>query len=233
MFMDFFAIDPIGLPHTSFLFYLSSVMLAPLLVFATLQAYRSKPYRYTFLSLQLAQLICLYTWYVLRGFPLDEALPLYHCRIAMLAIFFLPDRNSLKQLFMLIGIGGTFLALLSPDLYPYKLWHVANISFYLGHYALLVNGLVYMLRFYNPSQLKPLLVLRYLATINFGLILVNLLTKGNYGFVMDIPIIHTHHLLLNFIIVTVGLTGLVKAIELAYLKMGWVHNAQLEFSEEQ
>lgn len=44
--MDFFAIDPIGLPHTSLIFYVSSLLIAPLLVFLTLQAYQSKPYRY-------------------------------------------------------------------------------------------------------------------------------------------------------------------------------------------
>ncbi|HEL0658684.1 membrane protein [Streptococcus equi subsp. zooepidemicus Sz35] len=230
--MNFFAIEPIGLPHVSLLFYLLSVMIAPFLVFMTLQLYQLKSYRYTFLGLQLVQLIGLYTWYALRGFPLTEALPLYHCRMAMLAVFFLPDRSSLKQLFMVLGIGGTFLALLSPDLYPYQLWHVANISFYLGHYALLVNGLVYLLRFYNPSQLKPVLVCRYLATINFALVLVNLATKGNYGFVMDIPIIHTHHLLLNFVIVTMGLTGLIKLIELIYVRFSEDNQLELKLSKE-
>ncbi|HEL1032315.1 TPA: TIGR02206 family membrane protein [Streptococcus equi subsp. zooepidemicus] len=230
--MNFFAIEPIGLPHVSLLFYLLSVMIAPFLVFMTLQLYQLKSYRYTFLGLQLVQLIGLYSWYALRGFPLTEALPLYHCRMAMLAIFFLPDRSSLKQLFMVLGIGGTFLALLSPDLYPYQLWHVANISFYLGHYALLVNGLVYLLRFYNPSQLKSVLVCRYLATINFVLVLINLATKGNYGFVMDIPIIHTHHLLMNFVIVTMGLTGLIKLIELIYVRFSEANQLELELSKE-
>lgn len=232
MVMDFFAIDPIGLPHTSLIFYVSSLLIAPLLVFLTLQAYQSKPYRYFFLGLQLSQLIGLYTWYALRGFPLNEALPLYHCRIAMLAVFFLPDRNSFKQLFMILGIGGTFLALLSPDLYPFKLWHVANVAFYLGHYALLVNGLIYLLRFYNPSQLKPVLVLRYFATVNFLLLIVSLLTKGNYGFVTDIPVIHTRHLLLNFVIVTGGLTGMVKLIEWSYVKFGESQQLELAYSKE-
>ena len=150
----------------------------------------------------------------------------------MLAVFFLPDRNSFKQLFMVLGIGGTFLALLSPDLYPFKLWHVANVAFYLGHYALLVNGLIYLLRFYNSSQLKFALVLRYFATVNFILLLVSLATKGNYGFVIDIPVIHTHHLLLNFVIVTGGLTLMVKLIEWAYLKFGEVQALELAFSKE-
>ncbi len=232
MVMDFFATDPIGLPHTSLVFYLSSLLIASLLVFLTLQSYKSRPYRYFFLALQLSQVIGLYTWYALRGFPLSESLPLYHCRIAMLAVFFLPDRNSFKQLFMVLGIGGTFLALLSPDLYPFKLWHVANVAFYLGHYALLVNGLIYLLRFYNSSQLKFALVLRYFATVNFILLLVSLATKGNYGFVIDIPVIHTHHLLLNFVIVTGGLTLMVKLIEWAYLKFGEVQALELAFSKE-
>ncbi|HGN9538886.1 TPA: TIGR02206 family membrane protein [Streptococcus pyogenes] len=230
--MDFFAIDPIGLPHTSLIFYLSSLLIALLFVFLTFQAYRLKSYRYFFLFLQLSQVIGLYTWYVLRGFPLDEALPLYHCRIAMLAIFFLPDRNKFKQSFMVLGIGGTFLALLSPDLYPFRLWHVANVSFYFGHYALLVNGLIYLLRFYDASQLRLLSVVRYLATVNFLLLLVSLATKGNYGFVMDIPVIHTRHLLLNFVIVTSGLTFMVKITEYFYLKFGEAQQLALAFSKE-
>nr|HEK9959876.1 TIGR02206 family membrane protein [Streptococcus equi subsp. equi] len=85
---------------------------------------------------------------------------------------------------------------------------------------------------YNPSQLKPVLVCRYLATINFVLVLINLATKGNYGFVMDIPIIHTHHLLMNFVIVTMGLTGLIKLIELIYVRFSEANQLELKLSKE-
>ncbi|MEN4337032.1 TIGR02206 family membrane protein, partial [Streptococcus pyogenes] len=79
---------------------------------------------------------------------------------------------------------------------------------------------------------RLLSVVRYLATVNFLLLLVSLATKGNYGFVMDIPVIHTRHLLFNFVIVTSGLTFMIKITEYFYLKFGEAQQLAFAFSKE-
>lgn len=148
---------------------------------------------------------------------MQECLPLYHCRIGMLAVFFLPDKSKWKQLFMLLGVGGTILAMISPDYYPYHLWHVTNVAFYLGHYALLVNGMVYLLRFYDKDLLSLREIILFLAGLNFFIMIVNLLTGGNYGFLMNLPIIHVQNLVFNFIWMTFVFTLLAKLVEKVYV----------------
>ncbi|MGT2887050.1 TIGR02206 family membrane protein [Streptococcus didelphis] len=216
--MNFFALKPTEIPQISPAFYALTILLAPLLIVLTLKYYKSSTYRHLFLAIQLSQLITLYGWYFLKGFPLQESLPLYHCRIGMLAVFLFPNKSRIKQLFMLLGILGPILALFSPDFYPYHLLHASNVAFYLGHYALLVNSLIYLLRFYDAELLSLNFMVGSLAVLNFSLIIVNLVTAGNYGFLMDIPIIHTHNLVLNFIIVTSGLVLLAKCVEHVYLR---------------
>lgn len=217
MFMDFFSLKPIDVPHISSVFYLGTILIACMLVMITSKLQDSKFYCQIFIWLQISQIISLYLWYGFKGFPLSEALPFYHCRIAMLAVFLLPNGSRFKRLFMTLGIGGTFLALISPDFYPYSLFHVTNVAFYLGHYALLVNGLLYLYQYQN-EKLSVSTVFKDLAYINFLVLIVNLITNGNYGFLMDIPIIHSHHLVLNYIGVTSGLTLVIKTVEFLFLK---------------
>lgn len=214
--MTFFALQPSGIPQVPLSFYLLTLALIPVLLYLTIRYYQKASYRHFFLVLQLTQLVTLYGWYILKGFPLNEALPLYHCRMGMLAIFLLPNKTKAKQLFMLLGVGGPILALLSPDLYPYPMTHATNIAFYLAHYALMVNALTYLLIHYQPQLSSVKFNLTFLASLNLSLILVNLLTKGNYGFVMNSPLIHSHNLIFNFTAVTLVLTLLAKLVELAY-----------------
>ncbi|KHD45193.1 TMEM164-related integral membrane acyltransferase [Streptococcus hongkongensis] len=216
--MEFFSTIPVGLPHVTPIFYLGTILIALMLVVLTYKLQDSKTYARAFILLQISQILSLYIWYVFKGFPLREALPLYHCRIAMLAVFLLPNNNRYKQLFMTLGIGGTFLALLSPDYYPYSLFHVTNVAFYLGHYALLVNGVLYLTKYYKKELLPTAVLFKDLLYINFFILIVNVFTKGNYGFLMDIPIIHTHHLVFNYLLVTSGLTVMIKTVELIFKK---------------
>ncbi|AGM98386.1 TIGR02206 family membrane protein [Streptococcus iniae] len=216
--MEFFTTNPSGIPHVPHLFFLTALLIAPLLLVASFRFYKLKSFRQLFLVIQFTQLIGLYGWYALKGFPIQESLPLYHCRIGMLAVFFLPDKTKWKQLFMLLGIGGTILALISPDYYPYPLWHISNVAFYLGHYALLVNGMVYLMRFYDRDLLSVREIVTFLASLHFFIMIVNVITKGNYGFLMNLPLIHSQHLVFNFIFMTAILTLLAKIVEKGFVK---------------
>nr|WP_236560390.1 TIGR02206 family membrane protein [Streptococcus halichoeri] len=217
--MDFFNIAPGSFPQPSVAFYISTLLMAPLLILMTWRYHHNRYYRACFLILQFSQLLALYGWFALKGFPLSEALPLYHCRIGMLAIFFFPDKSRLKQLFMLLGVAGSLLALCCPDFYPYPLFHVSNVAFYLGHYMLLVNAMIYLFQYYQPAKTSLHYCLTRLAVINALIVAVNTVTGGNYGFLADPPIIHTHFVPVNFLLVTGVLVLIAKLVELIWLKL--------------
>ena len=49
--------------------------------------------------IQFVQLLALYAWYIGFRLPLANSLPLYHCRLAMFAMIFLPDKWKIKAVF--------------------------------------------------------------------------------------------------------------------------------------
>ena len=109
----------------------------------------------TFKWIQIIQLVVLYTWYIGFRLPLANSLPLYHCRLAMLAVVFLPDNWRIKQYFALMGVSGAVFALGYPVFDPYDfLPHITSFSFLIAHYALLGNSLVYLMNSYDKKALK-------------------------------------------------------------------------------
>ncbi|MCK1258228.1 TIGR02206 family membrane protein [Streptococcus uberis] len=225
--MNFFSLQEGYIPHLSIPFYLMTLLICPFLIYLSFKYHKVVAFKNFFLILQASQLISLYGWYIMKGFPLQEALPLYHCRIGMLAIFLLPNKTVLKQLFMLLGVAGPILAVLSPDLYPYPLFHATNVAFYLGHYALLVNALIYLQDNYDDTLSSKRQFLNRLAIINLSLVIINSLTKGNYGFLKEVPIIHSHHLFINFFLVTFGLLLMAKLVEVTFISYANVHSRKI------
>lgn len=128
---------------------------------------------------------------------------------------------------MLLGVAGPILAVLSPDLYPYPLFHATNVAFYLGHYALLVNALIYLQDNYDNTLSSKRQFLNRLAIINLSLVIINSLTKGNYGFLKEVPIIHSHHLFINFFLVTFGLLLMAKLVEVTFISYANVHSRKI------
>ena len=137
--------------------------------------------------IQIAQLLALYTWYIGFSIPFSNSLPLYHCRLAMFAVVFLPDRWKTKQYFALMGASGAVFALGYPVFDPYDFPHITSFSFLIGHYALLVNSLVYLMNHYDKTLLKKYRIIAYTFVLNLFLVGVNHVTGGNYGLLNTTP----------------------------------------------
>lgn len=176
------------------------------LVFYTASRYYNQVwYQRFFQGLQITQLVLLYGWYFATATPLAESLPLYHCRMAMFAVLLLPNRFALKQYFALLGIFGTIAAFVYPVMDPFHFPHVTIFSFFVGHYALLGNALIYIHNHYNYERLPYQKIALFTLVLNAFLVAVNLLTNGDYGFLTNPPLIGNHGILGNYILVSLSL----------------------------
>lgn len=200
-----------------------------LVFFISLKYLQKKEVSRFFYRLQIFQMVLLYGWYLAVFMPLSESLPLYHCRLAVLALLFLKSPNKLKKYFALIGVFGPLCALLDPTLDPYPLFHVTFLSYMIGHYALLGNGL-FSLYQERKTFLSYKDILSLTAILNAVLLFVNQLTGGNYGFLSQPPLVGNQGLLGNYLLVSfvfIAALSLLNAIfvqifaktdDLAYLK---------------
>jgi len=120
----------------------------------------------------------------------------------MFAVLLLPDRWKSKQFFALMGVSGAIFALGYPVFDPYNFPHITSFSFLLGHYCLLVNSLIYLLRCYDSSLLKNREIVLYTFVLDLFLVGVNQVTGGNYGLMARPPIIKGDSLLVNYVVVS-------------------------------
>ena len=112
-------------------------------IYLVIRFFERKKMQTFFRIAQIVQLVFLYGWYWAIQEPLSESLPLYHCRIAMFAVLLLPDKVPYKQYFALLGVFGPICAIVYPILDPYPFPHVTLFSFFIGHFALLGNSIIY------------------------------------------------------------------------------------------
>lgn len=210
---DFFTTQASQAPELSLLVRASLLGMLPILLLLTIRYREKVAYQRFFQGLQLVQLVFLYSWYLSDGFPLEESLPLYHCRIAMFAVLFLPKASPIKDYLAYLGIGGAIVAFVYPVFDPFPVWHVTTASFVLGHYALFVNGWLYLLGKQKEDYLTVLRSLMYSLVINLFLLLVNQLTGGNYGFLAVTPLVNSHNIWLNLILVTFANVALVELVQ--------------------
>lgn len=176
------------------------------LVFFTASRYHNQLwYQRFFQGLQIVQLVLLYGWYFATATPLAESLPLYHCRMAMFVVLLLPNRFALKQYFALLGIFGTMAAFVYPVMDPFHFPHVTIFSFFIGHYALLGNALIYVHNHYSYERLSYQKIAQFTLSFNAFLVAVNVLTNGDYGFLTNPPLVGNHGVFGNYMIVSVGL----------------------------
>ena len=150
-------------------------------IMMSLRYYQNEQFRKCFQYLQGFQLICLYLWYFAYHIPWSNSLPFYHCRLAMFAVLFLPDRWKSKQFFCFDGSEWSHLCLGLSSLWSYTFPHITSFSFLLGHYCLLINSLIYLLRWYDRNLLKNRQIVIYTFALDLFLVGVNQLTGGNYG----------------------------------------------------
>ena len=205
-----------------------SLMMALLLlsIYATIKYHKNPTFIKSMKILQLFQLAILYSWYVGFQLPLANSLPLYHCRLAMFAVVFLPDKWRSKQYFALLGASGSLFALGYPVFDPYDFPHITSFSFLIGHYALLVNSLLYLLNHYDKTQLKKYMIVLYTFGLNAFLVGVNQITGGNYGLLTRPPFISEYSLLVKYLAVSIILSAALILFD-ALFKKRWKKQLEL------
>ena len=194
-------------PFVSALAYSLMMPLLLLSVYASIKYHKNPSFIKSMKILQLCQLAILYSWYVGFQLPLANSLPLYHCRLAMFAVVFLPDKWPSKQYFALLGDSGAVFALGYPVFDPYDFPHITSFSFLIGHYALLVNSLIYLMNHYDKTQLKKYMIVLYTFVLDAFLVGVNQVTGGNYGLLKSPPFISQYNILVKYLAVSIILSA--------------------------
>lgn len=205
-------------PFVSALAYSLMMALLLLSIYASIKYHKNPSFVKSMKILQLCQLAILYSWYVGFQLPLANSLPLYHCRLAMFAVVFLPDKWPSKQYFALLGASGAVFALGYPVFDPYDFPHITSFSFLIGHYALLVNSLIYLMNHYDKTLLKKYMIVAYTFGLNLFLVGVNQVTGGNYGLLKSPPFIPDAPLWIKYLLVSVILSLALVLFDILFKK---------------
>ena len=215
---DFLTTTKTVAPPISILWYAVMIALVLLSIWSSLKYHDNPRFVKAFKWIQIAQLLMLYSWYFGFRIPFSNSLPFYHCRLAMFAVVFLPDKWRSKQYFALLGASGAVFALGYPVFDPYDFPHITSFSFLIGHYALLVNSLIYLMNHYDKSLLKKYMIVAYTFGLNLFLVGVNQVTGGNYGLLKSPPFIPDAPLWIKYLLVSVILSLALVLFDILFKK---------------
>ncbi|NQM13355.1 TIGR02206 family membrane protein [Streptococcus suis] len=185
-------------------------------LFLSLKFYQKRWFRGLFYILLAIQVVSLYTWYIVQSIPLFESLPFYHCRLAILVLLF-GKPGAIKRYFAYLGLFGSVLAFLHPVFDPYPFPHLTFFTYVVGHYALAVNALVYLLGEQSFEKLSLKQILSWTLLMNSVIFMVNVFTGGNYGFLSHLPLVNSQKASLNFFVVNLGLVLAIEMTQVAFL----------------
>ena len=140
----------------------------------------------------LSQQFILYSWYLITKYKLlEDGLPLYHCRIAIITmgLGLVFNKKNLVKIGSYWGIFGSISALIFVNLDPFLFPHLTQFSYFIGHYFLLW-GATYLLWIkqigMNKIDYKNALI--FTNIYHISMFFVNKLLKSNYGYVSSSPI---------------------------------------------
>ena len=117
----------------------------------------------------------------------------------MFAVLLLPDKVPYKQYFALLGVFGPICAIVYPILDPYPFPHVTLFSFFIGHFALLGNSIIYLMKNYDSLRLSYRRIVEITFGLNFLILIANIATGGDYGFLKNPPLVGDHGMLGNYL----------------------------------
>ncbi len=98
------------------------------------------------------------------------------------ALYSLGEARTFETLFCLSRSFGSLAAFIHPVFDPFAFPHLTFFTFVIGHYALTVNCMLYLLSDLEGEMLKGKEVVKYTLIMNMLILGVALLTGGNYGF---------------------------------------------------
>ncbi|MCQ8260450.1 TIGR02206 family membrane protein [Streptococcus suis] len=202
-------------PHLTLFTHFGLLVLLFILLYLTKRYYTKTWFKRLFWPILLFQVISLYTWYVWAEFPLSENLPFYHCRLAILFLLF-ARKGDLKLYFSYLGLIGSVVAFIYPVFDPFPFPHLTFFTHVVGHYALAVMSLSYILAEGHQFSLSIWEFFSKTAMIHLVMLVVNWLTKGNYGFLTRLPIVNSQVIWFNFFLLTLVLSFLIGSIQAGF-----------------
>ncbi|HFI0237318.1 TPA: TIGR02206 family membrane protein [Streptococcus suis] len=212
---DFFTNQVSHGPHLGLFTHLGLLLLLFILLYLTTQYYTKTWFNRLFWTILLFQVVSLYTWYVWADFPLSETLPFYHCRLAILFLLF-ARKGKLKLYFSYLGFIGSLVAFIYPVFDPFPFPHLTFFTFVVGHYALAVLCLIYILTEGHRFSLSRRERLSLTVMLHLVILFVNWLTKGNYGYLTRLPIVNSQVILFNFVLLTLVISFFIGSVQVGF-----------------
>ena len=201
----FFTSQPTSPPRLGVWYFLLPTSLVVVGVLSVRFAH-SKSYQTFWYWGQLIQLLIINSWYLAARLPFSRVFPSiiagWPC-----GLFFWPQREASSNILPSVGVFGSIMALVHPVFYPYPFPHVSSINNVFGHWALLANCLIYLVQSYQVEEGAVWKICQMTFGVNAIIVLANLVTGGNYGFLRRPPVLGDHGLVLNYFIVTVPNDG--------------------------
>lgn len=132
----------------------------------------------------------LYLYYFTFNIGIKEVLPIYICRVVIIALLYTLFTGKKTILFIAYFFGAVFgvLPLIIVDTGGYTFPHAMYFSFFVGHGLILLLNLYFILvDGYRPTK-KDLKKTLIALAIYFGIIaILNPLVNGNYNYLQSAP----------------------------------------------
>ena len=133
-----------------------------------------------------------YYFFLKEPFSWDDLLPIYTCRIAQWAGFFallFNEKVSFKTVNVYWGCIGGVLALISPDIYPYKFPHATVFCFFAKHFIIIICAAIFIFVDNYEFSKRQLKFMYEFANINLLVFLIfGYSTGSNAGYLLHSPI---------------------------------------------
>ncbi|WP_455542560.1 TMEM164-related integral membrane acyltransferase [Intestinibacter sp.] len=141
----------------------------------------------------LTQQITLYSWYFITNYNrLTEGLPLYHCRVAILALSLglIFKIDLLSNIGAYWGIFGSISALLIIGGDPFIFPHVTQFSYFIGHLFLLW-GSIYLLfvKKISMTNVDFKNMLTFTTIFHMVVFIINNKLYSNYAYLIEPPFV--------------------------------------------
>ncbi|HFI0720722.1 TPA: TIGR02206 family membrane protein [Streptococcus suis] len=225
---DFFTNQVSHGPSLTMLDRMSLFLILCVLLYVARKFYANSWFKKVFWFILCLQIVSLYSWYIWSDWSLSESLPFYHCRLSILFLLF-GRRAHLKLYFSYLGFIGSLVAFIYPVFDPFPFPHLTFFTLVVGHYALAVLCLIYILTEGHRFSLSRQERLSLTVMLHLVMLFVNWLTKGNYGYLTRLPIVNSQVILFNFVLLTLVISffiGFVQAVFQLYWKKKLVYLLQ-------
>ncbi|CDZ74329.1 hypothetical protein ING2D1G_0134 [Peptoniphilus sp. ING2-D1G] len=143
------------------------------------------------LTILLQQSMFLYFYLVVSNIDLENALPLYTCRIALYTTFFgiLLNSSNLKSATVYFGLAGGIVPMIIPDLQPYAFPHALYVSFFVTHFSVFWAALMFLfVDKYNFDKSGFVFMCKFVNVFLIASVIANIAFDANYAYSSSSPV---------------------------------------------